>query len=161
MSTQEHWNKVYSRNEINELGWFEQSPRPSLELINKCGVDKDAVILDIGSGASILIEKLIGECYRNIAAVDISEVALAKARGLCKHAEDARETGWICNHRCFFARWRQKMQRSRCQELQSRDDRRNCLAMSSNCWNTWSTSIPNLPEGSGRLSIPGFSVRVE
>ncbi len=75
-----HWNKVYSKSEINKLGWYEESPKPSLDLIKKCKLNKDAVILDVGSGATTLIKKLLEQGYNNIIATDISEVALIKQR---------------------------------------------------------------------------------
>ena len=46
----DHWDTVYSRSEITNLGWYESMPQPSLELITKCKLDKDAAILDVGSG---------------------------------------------------------------------------------------------------------------
>ena len=76
----EHWNKVYSSNEINNLGWYEEIPKPSLDLITKCGLAKNATILDVGSGATTLIDNLIQQGYKNIIASDISEIALEKLK---------------------------------------------------------------------------------
>jgi len=74
----EHWNKVYSANEINHLGWYEEIPKPSLELIAKCDLNKNSAILDVGSGVTTLIDNLIHQGYKNIISVDISEIALKK-----------------------------------------------------------------------------------
>ena len=90
----EHWNKIYSQSEVNNLGWYEESPEPSLELIKKCNLNKDAVILDVGSGTTTLIEKLLRDSYTNIVATDISEVALIKARENL-HTEEAELVEWI------------------------------------------------------------------
>jgi SAM-dependent methyltransferase len=90
----EHWNNVYSKSEINKLGWYEESPNPSLELIKKCNLKKDAVILDVGSGVTTLIEKLLEQGYNNIIATDISKVALDKAKERVK-AEEAKLIKWI------------------------------------------------------------------
>jgi len=76
----EHWNKVYSSNEINNLGWYEETPKPSLDLIAKCGLAKNSTILDVGSGATTLIDNLIQQGYKNIIASDISKIALAKLK---------------------------------------------------------------------------------
>jgi len=89
-----HWNKVYSKSEVNKLGWYEESPKPSLDLIKKCNLNKDAVILDVGSGATTLIEKLIRDGYNNIVATDISEVALIKAQENL-NVEEAESVKWI------------------------------------------------------------------
>jgi len=91
---EEHWNKIYSQCEINNLGWYEESPEPSLKLIEKCNLNKDAVILDVGSGTTTLIEKLLWDSYTNIVATDISEVALIKARENL-HTEEAELVEWI------------------------------------------------------------------
>ncbi len=89
-----HWNNVYSKSEINKLGWYEESPKPSLDLVKKCKLNKDAVILDVGSGATTLIKKLLEQGYNNIIATDISAVALEKAKEKLK-AEKAKLVKWI------------------------------------------------------------------
>ena len=48
-----HWDKVYSKNDLDKLGWYEETPQPSLDLINSCNLNKDAAILDVGSEVSI------------------------------------------------------------------------------------------------------------
>ena len=90
----EHWNKVYSKSEIKELGWYEESPKPSLDLIQKCNLNKNAKILDVGSGASTLIEKLIANCYNNIIAADISKTALDIAQNNLRD-EEKKLVRWI------------------------------------------------------------------
>jgi len=89
-----HWNKIYSKSEINKLGWYEESPKPSLDLIQKCNLKKNAAILDIGSGTTTLIGELIKEGYKNIIATDISDVALKKSRKRLKDGE-AKSVKWI------------------------------------------------------------------
>ncbi len=76
----EHWNRVYSTREIHRLGWYEPESTPSIRLIERCSLDPDCKILDVGSGATTLIGSLLSRGYRNITALDISEVALEKAR---------------------------------------------------------------------------------
>ncbi|UCH64956.1 MAG: class I SAM-dependent methyltransferase [Ignavibacterium sp.] len=75
----EHWNKVYSNCEMKQLGWYEEIPEPSLSLIDKCDLNKSAIILDVGSGTTTLIKKLLEDGYSNIIATDLSDVALSKA----------------------------------------------------------------------------------
>lgn len=90
----EHWNEVYSKSTINKLGWYEDSPKQSLDLIKKCNLKKDAIILDVGSGTTKLIEKLLKIGYTSILATDISEVALNKAKEQLL-AEEAKSVKWI------------------------------------------------------------------
>jgi ubiquinone/menaquinone biosynthesis C-methylase UbiE len=71
-----HWNSVYTSREVCNLGWYEESPTPSLTLISKTNINKEETILDVGAGATTLIDNLLEQGYKNIVAVDISEVAL-------------------------------------------------------------------------------------
>ena len=64
----EHWNKVYSKSEMNKLGWYEKTPKASITLIEKCNLKKDSVILDIGTGATTLIPYLLENDYTNVIA---------------------------------------------------------------------------------------------
>ena len=76
----DHWNKAYKLKDIEELGWYEASAKPSLDLINKCNLDKNASILNVGSGATILVDELIAMGFDNVIATDISENALDKLK---------------------------------------------------------------------------------
>ena len=91
-----HWDNVYAKSELNKLGWYEETPQPSLDLIRSCNVNKNAVILDIGSGMTTLIKNLIQDSYTNIIATDISEVALDKAKKLLD-TKEAAKIRWIAD----------------------------------------------------------------
>lgn len=71
-----HWNNVYQRTQFTDLGWYEERPEPSLRLIEKCKLDKNSTILNVGAGAGILIDELLRLGYTNIIANDISIQAL-------------------------------------------------------------------------------------
>ena len=76
LDLQKHWNKAYSNNPQESLGWFEKDLSPSLELIKECNLTKDATILVVGSGSTTLIDSLIENDYTSIIANDISDKAL-------------------------------------------------------------------------------------
>lgn len=76
----DHWNKIYTSKEIDKLGWYEEISEPSIKLISECSIDKHDLILDVGVGASTLIDSLIELGYKNIIAVDISEIAIKQLR---------------------------------------------------------------------------------
>ncbi|MBR9699335.1 class I SAM-dependent methyltransferase [Candidatus Woesearchaeota archaeon] len=76
----DHWNRAYASKEINDLGWYEKIPSPSLQLISKCDIDTNSPILDVGAGASTFIDSLVKKGYKNITAADISEEALHKLK---------------------------------------------------------------------------------
>jgi SAM-dependent methyltransferase len=90
----DHWNKKYTETPITQLGWYESKSQPSLQLIENCAVSKDSVLVDIGSGVSALIANLLELGYQNLYAVDISDVALEKAKALLNE-EQAAHVHWI------------------------------------------------------------------
>ena len=94
VTLKEHWDGIYSSTPAQKLGWYEPLPTPSLELIGQCVLSKQDPILDIGSGASTLIPALLEEGFENITALDISPVALQKARQELG-AEKAARVRWL------------------------------------------------------------------
>lgn len=73
----DYWNDTYKKD-ISKLNWYEEKPRPSLKLIKMCNLKKDAAILNVGAGATILIDELLKLGYNNIIANDLSANALSK-----------------------------------------------------------------------------------
>ena len=71
-----HWDTVYASKPVEQLGWYEDVPFPSLKMLGECTLAYDAPILDVGAGASTFIDCLIEKGFQNIIAADISEVAL-------------------------------------------------------------------------------------
>lgn len=73
-----HWDNKYQTTEDSKLGWFEDNPQPTLKLLEKCNLSKDAIILNVGAGTTTLIDELVKEGFTNVIANDISEIALNK-----------------------------------------------------------------------------------
>ena len=71
-----HWNSAYQKSPITNLGWYEENPAPSVELIEACNLPKEALIFNAGAGATTLISELLAKGYENIVVNDISAVAL-------------------------------------------------------------------------------------
>ena len=91
----EHWNTVYSSKQISQLGWHEPQVGPSLQLIERWAIDKEnEALLDAGSGATTLLGTLLEKGFQHIHAMDISEVALEKARDALG-AEKADQVKWV------------------------------------------------------------------
>lgn len=80
IDVENHWDNVYSRSKDENLGWYERIPKPSLDLIEKCGLEKDSSILCVGSGTTTLIDELIDIGYTNIIANDISTSSIEKLK---------------------------------------------------------------------------------
>lgn len=76
----EHWEAVFREKREDEVSWFQERPRTSLDLLAKTGVPRDARIVDVGGGASRLVDALLEAGYRDVTVLDIAEAALAKAR---------------------------------------------------------------------------------
>lgn len=93
-SLKDHWNRIYNSSPITQLGWYETVSIPSVELIERCAIPRQYPIVDVGSGASILVSNLLELGYRNLYAVDISEAALEKAKTLLRE-EQAAQVHWM------------------------------------------------------------------
>jgi ubiquinone/menaquinone biosynthesis C-methylase UbiE len=90
---QAHWQSVYSSKDETELSWFEQSPAISLDLIRRSGAHSGTSIIDIGGGASRLVDALLDGGYRTISVLDLSEKALSVARA--RLGPRASQVRWI------------------------------------------------------------------
>lgn len=80
MSRKAHWEKVYGGKPADQVSWFQTEPRVSLALIEAAGLGKQDRIIDIGGGASVLVDFLLRRGYHHPAVLDISAAALAHAR---------------------------------------------------------------------------------
>jgi hypothetical protein len=80
MNRREHWNRVYQTRAPDSVSWYQRRPDVSLELIVASGVAKDAGIIDVGGGASVLVDHLLNLGYSNLAVLDVSGTALDTSR---------------------------------------------------------------------------------
>lgn len=79
-SGQAHWDKVYASKRENELSWFQENPATSLDLVAKAGASTASAVIDVGGGASQLVDALIEKGFRAVTVLDLSEAALAAAK---------------------------------------------------------------------------------
>ncbi|MCH2192675.1 methyltransferase domain-containing protein [Kordia sp.] len=79
-SAKSHWDTVYESKENEELGWFEEHPKTTLDLIAKIAIPKNAKVLNVGAGTTTLVDALLEKGYTNIIASDISDVAMQKLK---------------------------------------------------------------------------------
>ena len=75
-----HWEAVYSNRLAKETSWHQEEPRLSLSLIDNAAVSADAALIDVGGGASLLVDRLLESGYRDLTVLDISAAALEQAR---------------------------------------------------------------------------------
>jgi SAM-dependent methyltransferase len=88
----EHWNRVYSARAANRMSWHQERPSLSLELIATFAGPEDHIV-DVGGGASLLVDSLISAGYKNLGLVDISGVALSAVRE--RLGDDAVHVRWF------------------------------------------------------------------
>ncbi|WP_306131921.1 class I SAM-dependent methyltransferase [Roseivivax marinus] len=72
----DHWERVYVTKEEAEVSWYQDAPAISLEMIERAGVSRDAAIVDIGSGASNLVDALLDRGFTDLTVLDLSKIAL-------------------------------------------------------------------------------------
>ncbi len=76
----QHWEEVYRAKSSDEVSWYQSEPAISLQLIANSGIQVQHAIIDVGGGASVLVDRLLAKGYQNPAVLDISGAALALAR---------------------------------------------------------------------------------
>ena len=88
-----HWETVYANKDSAEVSWYQQHPQYSLDLIRATGVEHSAHIIDIGGGASTLIDFMLEDGYQNLSVLDISCSAIQQAK--LRLADLAGKVSWI------------------------------------------------------------------
>jgi ubiquinone/menaquinone biosynthesis C-methylase UbiE len=80
MNEKNHWDNVYRTKKSDDVSWFQPHAFTSLDLIKKLEGNTDAHIIDVGGGASMLVDDLISLGYSNLKVLDISSTALEVAK---------------------------------------------------------------------------------
>ena len=80
MNHNAHWNQVYQAKDPGDVSWYQRRPDMSLALIGASGLSKDAGVIDVGGGASVLVDCLLDDGYTHIAVLDVSGAALNHSR---------------------------------------------------------------------------------
>jgi SAM-dependent methyltransferase len=89
----EHWEAVYQTRGNTNVSWYQSNPRLSLDLISAFAPTDGGRIIDVGGGASVLVDRLLDFPFEKIAVLDISETALSNARS--RLGERARRVEWV------------------------------------------------------------------
>jgi 2-polyprenyl-3-methyl-5-hydroxy-6-metoxy-1,4-benzoquinol methylase len=88
-----HWETVYTTKGENEVSWYQEDPAPSLDLIELARPAPESAIVDIGGGASRLVDSLLARGFRRVTVLDLSEAALETARA--RLGERAAGVEWV------------------------------------------------------------------
>jgi SAM-dependent methyltransferase len=76
----DHWQHLYRTKKADSLSWYRAHLEVSLELLASAGLSDEARLIDVGGGASTLVDDLLDRGLRDLTVVDVSEEALALAR---------------------------------------------------------------------------------
>ena len=80
MQSKDHWEQLYSTKAADAVSWFQPHADVSTRLIRASGLGRDAAIVDVGGGASTLVDDLLDAGYGKLTVLDLSLAALAKAQ---------------------------------------------------------------------------------
>jgi SAM-dependent methyltransferase len=82
LARQDHWQKVHREKGEYQVSWYQDQPTISLELINAVCAKASSAVIDIGGGASRLVDALIDKGYCDLTVLDLSEsaVSISKTR---------------------------------------------------------------------------------
>ena len=93
MDRKTHWETVYTQKNPMEVSWYQEAPTTSLTLIQKVGLNKDDRIIDVGGGASTLVDQLIRLGFEDVTVLDLSAAALEKAKQ--RLGDLAKKVEWL------------------------------------------------------------------
>jgi len=75
-----HWDSAYANHGGESASWYQATPQMSLELFGALGVGRDAGVIDVGGGASRLVDELVAKGFTDVDVLDLSGKALAESR---------------------------------------------------------------------------------
>lgn len=93
MEPKDHWEKVYSTKSATEVSWFQEHAQLSLKLIRDANTPISASVIDVGGGASTLVDDLLANGYEKVTVLDLSEAALNTAKA--RLGDGASRVRWI------------------------------------------------------------------
>jgi SAM-dependent methyltransferase len=93
MSSQKHWEAIFRQKGPNEVSWYRPHLDRSLQFIDRAGLSPDAPIIDVGGGASTLVDDLLARGYRDLTVLDLSERAIAQAKS--RLGPSAGRVNWV------------------------------------------------------------------
>ena len=93
MDRKTHWEHIYTSKAAHEVSWYQPSAKLSLAMIAATGGGKDARIIDVGGGASVLVDELLDRGFTRVTVLDLSAAALRRSRE--RLGARAKDVTWI------------------------------------------------------------------
>jgi SAM-dependent methyltransferase len=88
-----HWNSIYAERSTTGVSWYEPTPTVSLRHVRRAVEDGAQTLIDVGGGASTLVDEALHLGLSRIAVVDVSEQAISVAKTRLGPA--ARQVEWL------------------------------------------------------------------
>lgn len=92
LKRQDHWSRVYEEKAPSSVSWYQAEPEPSLRALDRFGARPSSSLVDIGGGASNLVDALLGRGWRDVTVLDIAAPALEAARA--RLGSEAEKVHW-------------------------------------------------------------------
>ena len=89
----EHWEHLYATRPSDAVGWYEPDPSTSIQLVDAVVASGARSVIDIGGGASRLVDHLLELDLDRVAVLDIAESGLAVSRA--RLGPRAERVEWI------------------------------------------------------------------
>ncbi|MDH5184049.1 MAG: class I SAM-dependent methyltransferase [Gammaproteobacteria bacterium] len=89
----QHWDNIYTQKSSTEVSWYQKEPLISLDLIEKCHFHVDDYLIDVGGGASHLVDYLLRAGYQHLMVLDISAKSLEIAQQ--RLGDEAAKVLWL------------------------------------------------------------------
>jgi len=90
---QDYWQRIYKRKDAESVSWYRPHLEVSLQLMQQAGLNSSSRVIDVGAGASTLVDDLLALGVRHITALDLSQASLAVARK--RLGAEAESVQWI------------------------------------------------------------------
>lgn len=75
-----HWTRVYETKAADAVSWYQPEPAPSLAALEAFAVPPSASVIDVGGGASRLVDTLLARGFADVTVLDVAAAALAVSK---------------------------------------------------------------------------------
>lgn len=80
MSSLAHWQQIWVSSQASDVSWYEPTASQSLKQILASGIGRERAVIDVGGGASTLVDGLLDAGFDDITVIDLAEEGMAQAR---------------------------------------------------------------------------------
>jgi ubiquinone/menaquinone biosynthesis C-methylase UbiE len=94
MNKEQYWDRIYRTKAPSEVSWYQPEARLSLQLIRCVAPQLNVPVLDVGGGASTLVDGLLASGYSDVTVMDLAGAALVRAQDRLGERA-ARRVRWI------------------------------------------------------------------